>query len=67
MAVDPVLLAKVRDNIQAAKDGDYDMSGYTDEDLAGDLSAFASDLEKENYEDILAAVKELRHGSARQS
>jgi hypothetical protein len=54
------LVKLVRDAIQAAKDNDYDMSGHSDEDLAGDLMAYEYTVENESFENILAAVKVVR-------
>jgi phage shock protein A len=51
---------RVREALQAAKDNDYDMSDYNDEELAGDLLAYEADVEEETFEDVLASVKKVR-------
>lgn len=62
MACTPELVLLVRQAIQAAMDGDYDVSKYTNEELAGDLIAYEYTVETESYEDVLEAVKEVRKG-----
>lgn len=50
----------VRENIKNAIENDYDCGDYTDEELAGDLHAYAADLENKTFESILQAVKIVR-------
>jgi predicted house-cleaning noncanonical NTP pyrophosphatase (MazG superfamily) len=54
------IIKQVRDNILEALSNDYDFSSYTDEELAGDLHAYAEDLENKTFEQILQAVKTIR-------
>jgi hypothetical protein len=54
------VIKQVRDNIQAALEGGHKFDDYTDEELAGDLHAYAEDLENKTYEQILSAVKVVR-------
>ena len=56
-----MLIDKIRENIEAARENQYDLSNYSDEELAGDLIAYAADVEGETFENILAAVKEYRN------
>jgi hypothetical protein len=56
----PQLVLLVRQAIAAAVDNDYDVTTYSDEDLAGDLAAYEYTVEAEAYEDILEAVKIVR-------
>ena len=65
MTCTPQLVKLVRDAIAAAAENDYDMSGYSDEDLAGDLAAYEHTVETESYEDILEAVKVIRREGKR--
>lgn len=54
------VIKQVRDNIQEALANDYKFDTYTDEELAGDLHAYAEDLENKSFEQILQAVKAVR-------
>jgi hypothetical protein len=52
---------RVIDALQAAKDNDYNMFDYSDEELAGDLIAYEEDVENEDFADVLESVKRVRH------
>jgi hypothetical protein len=65
MAISEELMKKISDNIKDASDNEYNIDDYTDEELAGDLLAYAEDCENETYEDILATVKEWRKNCGR--
>jgi hypothetical protein len=52
---------RVTDALQAAKDNDYNMFDYSDEELAGDLIAYEEDVENEDFADVLESVKRVRH------
>jgi hypothetical protein len=60
MADTSTVIKLIRDNIQTALEGGYTFDDYTDEDLAGDLVAYAEDLENKTFEQILHAVKAVR-------
>jgi repressor of nif and glnA expression len=60
MAHTNTVIKMVRDNINSALEGGYNFDNYTDEDLAGDLVAYAADLENKTFEQILQAVKAVR-------
>ena len=50
----------VKENIKSALEGGFEFENYTDEDLAGDLCAYAADLEDKTFEQVLQAVKTVR-------
>jgi len=52
---------RVTEALQAAKDGDYNMDDYNDEELAGDLIAYEESVETEDFADVLESVKKVRH------
>jgi hypothetical protein len=54
------VLKEVRDNINSALEGGFIFDDYTDEDLAGDLIAYAEDMENKTFEQVLQAVKAVR-------
>lgn len=54
----------VKENIDEAIANGYDLTGYTDEELAGDLIAYAIDLQDEDYYEVTKAVKEWRQHNA---
>jgi hypothetical protein len=58
--VDDILIQQVRENILSALEGGHEFDNYTDEELAGDLHAYAEDLENKTFEQILQAVKAVR-------
>jgi hypothetical protein len=60
MTCTPQLVLLVRQAIQAAADGDYDLSNYSDEELTNDLLTFEDSVSTESFEDVFAAVKEVR-------
>jgi hypothetical protein len=47
-------------NLQSAKDNQYSFDGFTDEDIAADLIAFAEDCSDFKVEDMLPHIKEWR-------
>ena len=59
------ILDLVKANVASAIENGYSFADFTDEELAGDLTAYAADLEGESFEDVLAAVKAMR-GEVRQ-
>ena len=65
MAITDELRKKVDENIKEAHLNDYSFDNYDDEDLAGDMQAYAENCEDETYDDILAAVKEWREKNGR--
>jgi hypothetical protein len=60
MADTSTIIKEVRDNILTALEGGYTFDNYTDEDLAGDLCAYAEDMENKTFEQVLQAVKAVR-------
>jgi len=60
MADTSTIIKYVRDNITDAIDNGYNFNDYTDEDLAGDLIAYAENMENKTFEEVLAAVKAVR-------
>lgn len=56
----PTLVALVAEAYGNAMENDYDLSTWTDEEIAGDMAAYDADIENYEYEDILEAVIEFR-------
>jgi hypothetical protein len=60
MAETSTIIKYVRDNILDALENDFSFDDYTDEELAGDLIAYAENMENKTFEEVLAAVKAVR-------
>jgi hypothetical protein len=57
---DEKLFKIVADNIEEALKNGYNFDDYTDEELAGDLSAYAEDCSNYSIEYLTAAVHKWR-------
>jgi hypothetical protein len=62
---DEKLFKIVADNIEAALANGYNIDDYTDDELAGDLSAYAEDCEIYSVEYLTAAVHRWRKNRGR--
>lgn len=54
-----LLLSFIAEDIKSATDNGYSFDEYSDEDLAGELIAYA-DYDNYSFDEILEAVKEYR-------
>jgi hypothetical protein len=62
---DEVLFKIVADNLEASIENEYNMDSYTDEELAGDLLAYAEDCSEYSIEYLTAAVHKWRKKNGR--